>query len=234
MNASAFLDLQDIDTALDVITHQRPRLPEVTANADANGALASLQARIAAARQRIADATDAIEASERAASELTKKRTRLEAQLKTIIAPREAEALLHEIELMNGQRGELDDQELEALAEQDAAEAVVAALSAELPGLEAAVAVARAQLDAALAALDVQTASLREQRERAVAAMGTQGTDLYERVRSQFGGVGVARLEGSHCSGCHMDLSPRELDLVKQAPADTLAECPQCGRIIVR
>jgi len=31
-----------------------------------------------------------------------------------------------------------------------------------------------------------------------------------------------------------MDLSPRELDIVKAVPADTLAECPQCGRIIVR
>ena len=75
---------------------------------------------------------------------------------------------------------------------------------------------------------------LREQREAVVAGLGAESTALYERVRKQFGGVGVARLEGSHCSGCHMDLSPRELDLVKAVPADTLAECPQCGRIIVR
>ncbi|MGB8857761.1 MAG: C4-type zinc ribbon domain-containing protein, partial [Ilumatobacteraceae bacterium] len=64
--------------------------------------------------------------------------------------------------------------------------------------------------------------------------LGADGSALYERVRKQFGGVGVARLEGSHCSGCHMDLSPRELDIVKAVPADTLAECPQCGRIMVR
>ncbi len=234
MNASAFLALQDIDTATDVITHKRPRLPEVIAHQEATAALASLRSQMAAAQQRIDAALAAIEAAEHAAGDLTKKRTRLEAQLKTVIAPREAEALMHEIETINGHRGELDDQELTALEELAEGEAALQSMSDAVPLLEVVVAAAKAELDTVHAAVDAQVADLRQQRADVVEGLGQQSSELYERVRQQFGGVGVARLEGSHCSGCHMDLSPRELDIVKAVPADTLAECPQCGRIIVR
>lgn len=234
MNASAFLALQDIDTALDVITHKRPRLPEVIAHQEATAALVSLCSHMAVAQQRIDAAQAAIEAAEHAAADLTKKRTRLEAQLKTVIAPREAEALMHEIETINGHRGELDDQELTALEEQAEGETVLQSLSDALPAQEGVVAAAKLELDTVHAAVDAQVADLRQQRAAVVEGLGQESSALYERVRKQFGGVGVARLEGSHCSGCHMDLSPRELDIVKAVPADTLAECPQCGRIIVR
>jgi hypothetical protein len=234
MNSSAFLALQDLDTTLDVITHKRPRLPEVIARDGAAAALAALRQQIAVAQQRIDAAQASIEATEHAAGLLTTKRTRLEAQLKTVIAPREAEALLHEIELVNAQRGHLDDEELAALDEQGEGEATIAALSADLPGAEGALAAAQAELDAVLAALDAEVADLRRRRAETVEGLGADSTALYERVRKQFGGVAVARLEKSHCSGCHMDLSPRELDLVKAVPADVLAECPQCGRILVR
>ena len=234
MNPSAFLALQDLDTTLDVITHKRPRVPEVVAHQQASAALAKVRAGLAAAQQRIDAAQAAIEAAEHSAGELTKKRTRLEAQLKTVIAPREAEALMHEIANINAQRGVLDDRELVALEEQSEAEAALAVLAAELPAHEAAVAATQTELDAVHAAIDEQLAGLHQQRQAAVAVLGADGSGLYERVRKQFGGVGVARLEGSHCSGCHMDLSPRELDVVKAVPVDDLSECPQCGRIIVR
>ncbi len=234
MNASAFLAIQDIDTALDVITHKRPRLPEVIAHQEATAALTDLHSRMAAAQRRVDAAQAAIEAAEQAADALTKKRTRLEAQLKTVIAPREAEALMHEIATINGHRGDLDDQELAALEEQAAGESTLLELSENMSGHEGSVAIAKAELDAMYATVDAEVAGLRRQRSDIVEALGPESSALYERVRKQFGGVGVARLEGSHCSGCHMDLSPRELDIVKAVPADTLAECPQCGRIIVR
>ena len=234
MNASAFLSLQDIDTALDVIAHKRPRLAEVIAHQEAAAALAELQSRMAAAQRRIDAAQAAIESAEHAAADLTKKRTRLEAQLKTVIAPREAEALMHEIDTINGHRGDLDDQELAALDEQAEGESTLLELSEVEPELDSAVAAAKAELVAAHAAVDAEAADLRQRRADVVESLGPESSALYERVRKQFGGVAVARLEGSHCSGCHMDLSPRELDIVKAVPADTLAECPQCGRIIVR
>jgi len=155
--------------------------------------------------------------------------------LKTVIAPREAEALMHEIELINAQRGELDDQELAALEEQAAGDETLSELRAAAPTVEDAVHTAAEALAAATAALDAEAADLAARRVATVADIAGADVVVYERVRKQFGGVGVARLEhGHHCSGCHMDLSPAEMDVVKAVPAGEVAECPQCGRLMVR
>ncbi len=55
---------------------------------------------------------------ERDGDALTAQRSRLEAQLRTVVAPREAEALMHELETIGHRRDELDDQELAYLEEQ--------------------------------------------------------------------------------------------------------------------
>ncbi|MCE9622183.1 MAG: hypothetical protein K8R99_07565 [Actinomycetia bacterium] len=234
MNAATLIALQEIDTALDAIVNKRPRLAEVAAHQAATATLKTLRASIAAAEGRVAAAQAAIEAAEHASAELTKKRTRLEAQLKTVIAPREAEALMHEIATINSQRGGLDDDELAALDSLGEGEATLAALQADLPGGEAQLAAALAALNTANAGLDAEAAELSARRESSVAQLTPDELNHYQQVRAQFGGVGVARLEGSHCSGCHMDLSPAELDGVKSAPAGEVPECPQCGRILAR
>ena len=115
MNAAGLSALQEIDSALDSIGNKRPRLAEVAAHQAATAALAALRAAIVAAQKRVSAAQTAIEAAERASADLTTKRTRLEAQLKTVIAPREAEALMHEIATINALRGGLDDDATEGL-----------------------------------------------------------------------------------------------------------------------
>ena len=234
MNAAALIALQEIDAALDAIANKRPRLAEVAAHKSATAALAALRASIAAAERRVSAAQTAIETAEHASAELTTKRTRLEAQLKTVIAPREAEALMHEIATINAQRGGLDDDELSALDALSDGEAELAARQAELPDCESHLAAALAALNAAAAGLDGEAADLTARRQSAVAQLAADELNRYQQVRKQFGGIGVARLEGSHCSGCHMDLSPAELDGVKATAAGEVSECPQCGRILVR
>lgn len=234
MNAANLITLQEIDSALDAIANKRPRLAEVASHQSAAAALVALRAKIAAAEGRVTAAQVAIEAAEHASAELTKKRTRLEAQLKTVIAPREAEALMHEIETINSQRGGLDDEELAALDLLADGEAELAARQGELAGCESTLAAAQDALETASAGLDAEAAELTARREAAVVQLSADDVTRYQQVRAQFGGIGVARLEGSHCSGCHMDLSPAELDGVKSTAAGEVSECPQCGRILVR
>ncbi len=234
MTAHPFLDLQAIDSALDAISHRRVRLPEAAAVQRDTAALGEVQRAISAANARMEAAASAIGAAERESQELTTKRTRLETQLKTVIAPREAEALMSQIATLNAQRGECDDRELAALDEQAAGEAELDVQQQMVPQLEAALAASNEALATALAALDAEAADLAARRSAVVGAFPADQLATYDHVRKQFGGVGVAHLEGSHCSGCHMDLSPAELDQVKSVPVGELGECPQCGRILVR
>jgi predicted nucleic acid-binding Zn-ribbon protein len=234
MDAAALLALQDIDSALTVISNKRPRLPELVAHRAALAALADHRAKMAAAQSRIDAAQHAIETAEKAAADLTTKRTRLEAQLKTVIAPREAEALMHQIATLNAQRGELDDAELTALEEQGEADGELSALTEQLPSLEAVAAEHAGVLAVAVAALDTEEADLRGRRPTVAAVLSADEMAAYDRARQHFEGVAITRLEGHRCQGCHLDLSPAEMDSVKAVPVGSLPECPQCGRFLVR
>lgn len=234
MNAAALLALQTIDTAIDSIANRRTRLPEIAAQRAAAEALAAQRAAIAAQDRIVAGAQRVIDECETAGKGIAAKKQRFEAQLKTVIAPREAEALMSEIRTLDAERSELDERELVAMEEQAAADSQAAALRDGEPALVEAFAAADAALAAAGAGLDAEHAALAEQRAVAVAALSPSELQAYDSARSRFAGVAVAALEGHRCSGCHLDLSPAELDEVKRTPAGEPAECPQCARYLVR
>jgi predicted nucleic acid-binding Zn-ribbon protein len=164
---------------------------------------------------------------------LTKQRERLQAQLKTVIAPREAEALMHEIDAIGERRNALDDVELEHLEEDSALADQLAELDAARPQLESALEEASAALAAAEAGIDAEVAELRARREGLAAVLDDRVRADYESRRGHFGGVAVARLNGKTCSGCHLDLSTSDVEQVRRTPPDKVADCPQCGRMLV-
>ncbi len=228
------IDLQRIDTALHVLANRRARLAERATHAEAVAAMKALQAALAAAQQRAAQATTAIDSLEAQGDELDRKKARLEGQLKTVIAPREAEALMHEIATIDTQHNELDDAELEAMEAQAAADEEVAVHTEALPAAETAVAVAAGAFAAAEAAIDAEVGQLTSDRGPAAAAVTPDELAYYDDLQRRHEGLGIATLEGTHCSGCHLDLTRGEMDAVKATPADEFPECPQCNRALAR
>jgi uncharacterized protein len=76
--------------------------------------------------------------------------------------------------------------------------------------------------------------SLREregERESLVPVFDEELLELYEDLRAQKKGVGVAVLEDGVCQGCHQKLSPLELDRIKAA--EGVRRCDYCRRILV-
>lgn len=234
MNGPALLALQLVDTELDHLASLERRLPEKVAVDAAEGVHRTWRADRARLSAVVDEANAAIAKSEHESAQIDTKRVRLEQQLKTIIAPREAEALMHEIETLRGQRGALDDGELEAMEAQSEAEVAIALLDDQEPTLLAAVSEARAILDEAVAKVGGERGSLGSRRAEAEASLDPGDLATYASLRSRFHGVGFVHLDGRRCTGCHLDLSAGEADVVKWSPADTLPECPHCGRFIVR
>ncbi|MET0324481.1 MAG: C4-type zinc ribbon domain-containing protein [Ilumatobacteraceae bacterium] len=227
------LELQRIDTTTDQLTHRRAHLPERAASTEASGQLRANRQRRAAAVARDGELEQAIGGLERDGEALTTHRTRLEAQLKTVIAPREAEALMHELATIAERRDALDDQELGFLDEQSELAGEVARLDDAVPELEAAATAAAATLAAAEASITAELTELATERAGLVGGLDAAALERYEFLRSRLGGVAVAKLDGSRCSGCHLDLSRSELDAVKHVGAGEFADCPQCGRLLV-
>ncbi|MET0145735.1 MAG: C4-type zinc ribbon domain-containing protein [Ilumatobacteraceae bacterium] len=227
------LELQRLDTTTDQLGHRRRELPERAAATEAAASRRANRSRRAAIGVRDEELELAIGALERDGQALVTQRTRLEAQLKTVIAPREAEALMHEMATIAERRDALDDQELTFLDEQSELAGEAARLDDALPGLESAASATAAALAVAEATIDAELADIATSRAAQAAALDPSVLSRYEQLRSHLGGVAVAKLDGTRCSGCHIDLSRSDLDDVKRVPPGEYTDCPQCGRILV-
>lgn len=231
--AGRLLALQHIDTQSDQLRVKRERLPEREELSTRSGQLTAWERRRNQIASRMDELTAAIDQAEERNTELTADRSRLEAQMKTVIAPREAEALMHEIATINGQRDELDDAELAALEEQSTLDDERTVHLASEESLRAAVGSADEALARACADIDTEMAQLAAGRTGAVDALDESIVSRYESVRAAAG-VAVAQLKGHRCEGCHLDLSAAEVDTAKEeSAASGYTECPQCGRLLV-
>lgn len=232
---SALLHLQDLDTVADQARHRRDRLAERASlrelDQQESGQRAELS-EVEAARDRLAAQQQRLEgelaAAERRVAEIDQRLYGGQ-----VHASRDLQALSGETASLRRRASELEDRILAILDEREPLDQQVASVQAALAG----VAGQRAQLVESLrvaeAAIDAELAELGSQRTTAAAELPASLLAEYERLRAHLGGVGVARLVGSRCDGCHLSLPATALDQVRHAPVDQVVYCDQCGRILV-
>lgn len=228
------IDLQAADTLADQLRHRRDHLPEREAVAAARAALTDWERRRDALRARLAELDAAIEQAEADAHAIDVHKARLEKQMKTVIAPREAEALQHEMATLDERRGALDDVELEALEEQSQVDDQIQAMAPDEQPLRDALDAAEREAVAAEEGIAAELGDIAGRLDGLRAAVDASLLGRYDRIRSQQM-VAAAELQGHRCSGCHLDLAPGELDDVKSSAASDggIADCPNCNRLLV-
>ena len=231
--AAQLVELQRIDTLADQLQVLRQRTPLRTTLAEETQRLGLWERRQAGVQSRVAALEEEIEGDEQRGAQIATHLERLNRQLKTVIAPREAEALMHEITTLTEQRDDLDIRELEAMEEETTLEAELATNLADEPALRADVQAAAEALAVAVADIEAQLETLEGERVAAIAGIPAELITRYERARPQLGVV-VSHLEGKQCTGCHLDLSAAEIDSARSDAVDSgFTDCPQCGRILV-
>ena len=151
-----------------------------------------------------------------------------------ITGTRELLTLQEEVDGLRSRCSDIENKALELMEAIEEVEAAVQALGEELES-------AGAEVEAAQQRLAEAEAVVRAEIDHEAAARSTEAADIpepalasYEVLRSQMGGVAVARLRNGTCEGCHLGLSAMELDRLRQAPADEVCYCEECGRILVR
>lgn len=151
-----------------------------------------------------------------------------------ITSPKEAVSIQGEMGHLKKRQDDLELQVLEVMEVLDPIDGRIAELAAKALEQDAMVVAA----DQALEAAEGKIGSLLEQSSaRRVEAAADVPSDLlsrYEKSFSIYGASTVVRFAGSDCSGCPSSMPAVEADRVRRLSPGTLADCSECGRLVVR
>lgn len=229
----SLLELQKIDTALLQLSHRQANLVERTNLTKAKSTLTATQSGQAVATAQLEKVKSQITNLELANKKCEAQIVKYSQQLRTVIAPREAEALQHEIETVRTERSTNDDQELLLLETSERLELQLKDLIERLNAGSAAVTLATTALSEAIEECEAEKKLFDGQRQVVAAAIDLKVIKLYDNKRNKRTTPAVADLHGSKCQSCHLDLSVVELAALKKIGDSEIAECPNCDCYLV-
>jgi len=145
---------------------------------------------------------------------------------------RELANIEKEIEALGRQQADLDGRILELMEQVEQAQAVSAAAESQSKAAEGhrteVVAAYRSRYDA----LSLELTELTRQRRDAEALVDDKAAlKRYDDIRARAGGVGIAKIEGDTCGGCHMKLPSVLIKSVKENTQ--IQTCENCGRMLL-
>jgi predicted nucleic acid-binding Zn-ribbon protein len=230
------LDLQDVDSTLDQLSHRLAHLPEQAALAalgerrvDLVGQLGQTQTEVddLAREQRKADAD-----VEQVKSRRVRDRERVDGGL--VSDPKQLQAIQHEIGTLDRRISDLEDEELAVMERLEEAQQSLDRLSGELAAVETEGTQALKARDEAMTEISSRDGDARAEREKIAGDVPSDLLTLYERLRAQLGGVGVGALRQGRCGGCQLAVGAADLARMAAAPDDEVLRCEECNRILVR
>lgn len=232
----ALLDLQGHDTKLLQLAHKRSGLPEISAAQDLEVELGSIKMRLVAAQTEASDLKLNQLKAEADVDQVVTRARRDQERLDSgaVSASKELESLQHEIGTLAKRQAELEDIELEIMqAYENAMQAVTDLQASEIETTEKLASVAQTR-DDLFADIDFEINSVTGQRTEIASALPADLISLYDKIRADQGGVGAALIHRGACQGCHITIDAQEIDQIRNLPADAIARCDQCRRILVR
>lgn len=228
------LDLADADAELSRIDHRRRTLPELAVIEEAEAGLQVKRDAVVAAKTAHKDLNREITKQE---DEIEAVRAREDRDRKLLndgnVGARQVNDLEHELETLSRRQTALEDDLLELMERREAVELDIQHSQAELSKAEEALADAQQRRDQALADLDTAQARRAKQREQMIGGFPADLLALYDRVRAQRG-IGAGLLRARRCGACQMELDRHAIAEIKEAPADDVVRCEECGAILVR
>lgn len=142
-------------------------------------------------------------------------------------------ALGHEIERAEKDITAIEDRELELMQEAEDLKPAIAEANKKYAAEKERVAARIKSVDDKSGVLKGRAEEVRLERDGIAAEVGAADEDLlelYEKLFSSKMGRAIVPLEGDHCTGCHMKVTPTT---VRDAKVGTsIVSCEQCGRIV--
>jgi predicted nucleic acid-binding Zn-ribbon protein len=227
------LDLQSLDTAIDRLNARRAAL-------EGEGELGAARAEAERAEQEFGELRLQLDTFDRDGSKLeheidslTQKAADEESRLfgGAVANAKELESIRREVDNLRKRKAEREDELLVVLERREEVER--RAKEAEVRAEDRRIAVDTVAGDASreLSQIAADLTAKQADRARLAAGFDPELLELYDDLRKQKKGVGVAALVDGVCQGCHEKLSAVELDRVKHT--EDVPRCEYCRRILV-
>lgn len=229
------LEVQALDTRSAQIAHARASHPQRAAVQDAAARLAELEEQLVVARTAVSDVRRELAKAEADVEQVRSRAARDQARVDSgQVSVKDVQALSGELEALARRKAALEDVEIEVMERLEGLETELAAVEADAEAARAAHAAASAELERVIADLDAQAAAVVAERATRAEGLDAGLVALYDRLRAQLGGTGVAALRGHRCEGCRLELNASERARIAALPPEEVVRCDECGRILVR
>lgn len=151
-----------------------------------------------------------------------------------ITTAREASTLQGEIDHLRRRKDALEISVLELMEASEPVEGRLGELNALVERQE--VDITEAMENLSIAEVEVADALTQSavRREGAVSQLCAEVLSRYEKSKPTFGSSTVVHFSGTDCKGCPLTMPAVEVDRVRALPSGTLADCRECGRLVVR
>jgi predicted nucleic acid-binding Zn-ribbon protein len=225
---AALIALQRLDSAADAA---RKRLGEQPAAEHAiTAGIAAARGNVDAIKARIQENALARRALDKDVAAVDVRLARFDDHKAAVKTNQEYTALLHEISVAKGEKTAIEDKILALMEDADglavdqkAAEAALAAKTAEGDK-------ARAALTADRQTLEADLTRLLHERTQEVHNVDAPVMAKYEQLLKQRKGIAVARMTGEICEACHVRLRPHVAQQIRRN--DAIVPCDNCQRIL--
>lgn len=227
------LDLAETDAELNRINHRRRTLPELEEITAAEQDLRTKRDALVATQTSLSDIEGEVRRLESEVDQVRARETRDRKLMDETVSAKQAEDLQHELDTLTRRQSVLEDELLEIMERREALQRDETVGSDEVDKAEQHLADVQQRRDEALKDLDTAEANRTAERKTVIEELDAELIKLYERLREQKG-IGAALLRSSRCGACRLDLDRVVLEKVRNAPADEVLRCEECGAIMVR
>ncbi len=229
------IDLQDLDSRLARLRHERKHLPVLSR---IESVIERLKTNKRAAIQADASLSEAKARATRSEDEVGQVVRRAEVLRERLhsgnSAARDLSAIQGEIDQLGQRQAALEEAQIVAMEALDSAREEVERLSREESEIRAAGRELTAERDAEFARLDEEIESLENQRADLAGTIEAVLLADYEAVCTSTGGLGAVALRGRIIEGGAVEISPQELARIVAAPQDEVIHAEENDVIVVR